>query len=100
MRGGGFGIERAASLILLTMDVMDVSASRLSRNERPGTGSTHVSAHGGRSTGLTSAHAASLQGLIQATGEDDHDAEEGRTGTPRLTSRVLLFRLPCSIFMT
>jgi hypothetical protein len=97
MRGGGLGIERAASLILLTMDV---SASRLSRNERPGTGSTDVSAHGGRSTGLTSAHAASLQGLIQATGEDDHDAELGRTGTPRLTSIVLLFPLPCSIFMT
>ena len=74
MRGGGFGIERAASLILLTMDV---SAARLSRNERSGTGSTTVSAHGGRSTGLTRAHAASLQGLILATGEDDDDAERG-----------------------
>ena len=55
---------------------MDVSASRLSRNERPGTGSNDVSAHGGRSADLTSA----------------------RTGTPRLTCIVFLILFPCRIF--
>jgi hypothetical protein len=70
-------------------DHESVPASRLSRNERPSTSSPDVFVHGNRPPDLTSAHAASRQGLLQATGRDEHNVQgEGRTGMTSSTNIV------------